>query len=255
MKNFKRIIVSLVAVLILSTSIGHAEGFNYSVRTIFNSGNNKYVVRYGNISNEYLNSILSQLREIWNIDDIENKEKPETPEIPEEKPEEPKAPGTPTNPQPETPKNPTNPQPEEPKEEEPNRPVEPGNSSVSAIEREVVRLVNIERQKAGLAPLTLSEELSNVARIKSQDMANKNYFSHTSPTYGDPFQMMRSFGIQFRTAGENIAKGYRSAESVMNGWMNSSGHRANILNPSFRTIGVGYVEANGTTYWTQMFTD
>ena len=66
---------------------------------------------------------------------------------------------------------------------------------------------------------------------------------------------MRSFGISYRYAGENIAKGYRSAESVMNGWMNSSGHRANILNVNFGKIGVGYVETNGTTYWTQMFTD
>ena len=124
-----------------------------------------------------------------------------------------------------------------------------------SIEQEVVRLVNIERQKAGLAPLQYSEELSRVARIKSQDMADNNYFSHTSPTYGDPFAMMRSFGIQYRTAGENIAKGYTSAQSVVNGWMNSSGHRANILNPNFGKIGVGYVKANGTTYWTQMFTD
>ncbi len=67
--------------------------------------------------------------------------------------------------------------------------------------------------------------------------------------------MMKSFGIKYRTAGENIAKNYFSAQSVMNGWMNSSGHKANILNPSFGKIGVGYVNINGTTYWTQMFTD
>ncbi len=124
-----------------------------------------------------------------------------------------------------------------------------------AIELEVVRLVNEERKKAGLAPFTHSQELSRVARFKSQDMADKNYFSHNSPTYGDPFTMMKSFGINYRTAGENIAKGYQSAQSVVNGWMNSPGHRANILNPNFGTIGVGYVVKNGTTYWTQMFTN
>lgn len=127
--------------------------------------------------------------------------------------------------------------------------------TANAMELEVIRLVNEERKKEGLAPFTHSPELSKVARTKSQDMADKNYFSHTSPTYGDPFAMMKSFGIKYRTAGENIAKGYSSAESVVKGWMNSSGHRANILNPSFNKIGVGYVNANGTTYWTQQFTD
>ncbi|MBE6083681.1 MULTISPECIES: CAP domain-containing protein [Tissierellales] len=125
----------------------------------------------------------------------------------------------------------------------------------NSVESEVVRLVNIEREKAGLQPLTQSSELSNVARLKSQDMADNNYFSHTSPTYGDPFTMMKTFGIKYSTAGENIAKGYSSAQTVMDGWMNSSGHRANILNSSFNKIGVGYVNKNGTTYWTQMFTN
>ena len=129
------------------------------------------------------------------------------------------------------------------------------SNSANSAESEVVRLVNEERTKAGLKPLTYSAELSKVAKAKSQDMADKNYFSHTSPTYGDPFAMMKSFGISYRTAGENIAKGYSSAASVMNGWMNSEGHRANILNGNFGKIGVGYVVKNGTTYWTQMFTD
>ncbi|HHV38317.1 MAG TPA: hypothetical protein GXX70_02345 [Tepidimicrobium sp.] len=124
-----------------------------------------------------------------------------------------------------------------------------------SMEMEVLRLVNIERQKAGLAPFVHSEELSKVARTKSEDMARNNYFSHNSPTYGDPFSMIRSFGIQYRTAGENIAKGYSSAQSVMNGWMGSSGHRANILNPAFGKIGIGYANINGTSYWTQTFTN
>jgi uncharacterized YkwD family protein len=118
-----------------------------------------------------------------------------------------------------------------------------------------VRLVNIERQKAGLSPLSVSNKLSDVARLKSKDMADNRYFSHTSPTYGSPFDMMKQFGISYRTAGENIAKGYLSAESVVNGWMNSSGHRANILNPSFGTIGVGAYKTGNTFYWTQMFTN
>ncbi|MCR2043873.1 CAP domain-containing protein [Anaerosalibacter massiliensis] len=128
-------------------------------------------------------------------------------------------------------------------------------TSANAEELEVVKLVNIERKKAGLSPLTHSDELSKVARVKSQDMADKNYFDHNSPTYKDPFTMMKNFGIKYRQAGENIAKGYSSADSVVKGWMNSPGHRANILNPNFNKIGVGYVNKGGTTYWTQMFTD
>lgn len=125
------------------------------------------------------------------------------------------------------------------------------DKSVSSYEEEVIRLVNNIRQQNGLQPLTANWELSRVARYKSQDMVDKRYFSHTSPTYGTPFQMIKNFGISFKTAGENIAYGYATPQAVVDGWMNSSGHRANILNASYKQIGVGYV-AQGN-YWTQMF--
>lgn len=125
------------------------------------------------------------------------------------------------------------------------------DSTVRSFESEVVRLVNEQRANYGLQPLTENWELSRVARYKSQDMADNRYFSHTSPTYGSPFQMIRAFGLSFRTAGENIAYGQRTPQAVVNAWMNSSGHRANILNSSYTQIGVGYV-ADGS-YWTQMF--
>lgn len=125
------------------------------------------------------------------------------------------------------------------------------DSSVTAYEAEVVRLVNVARAQNGLAALSTNWELSRVARYKSQDMIDKHYFSHTSPTYGTPFEMMKAFGLTYRTAGENIAYGQRTPQEVVTAWMNSSGHRANILNASYTQIGVGYV-ANGN-YWTQMF--
>lgn len=125
------------------------------------------------------------------------------------------------------------------------------DSTVTDYEQEVIRLVNVERAKNGLKPLTYDWELSRVARYKSQDMKDNRYFSHTSPVYGSPFQMMKSFGISYRTAGENIAKGQATPQAVVNAWMNSSGHRANILNASFTKIGVGYVSDG--KYWTQMF--
>lgn len=120
-----------------------------------------------------------------------------------------------------------------------------------AYEAEVIRLVNRIRLQYGLKELKTNWELSRVARYKSQDMVDKHYFSHTSPTYGSPFQMMKAFGITYRSAGENIAYGYRTPQAVVDGWMNSSGHRANILNANYTQIGVGYV-AQGN-YWTQMF--
>ncbi len=125
------------------------------------------------------------------------------------------------------------------------------DSAVRAYEQEVIRLVNAERAKYGLAPLTENWELSRVARWKSQDMKDRGYFSHTSPTYGTPFQMLRTFGLSYRSAGENIAMGYATPAAVVNGWMNSEGHRANILSASYTQIGVGYV-ASGH-YWTQLF--
>jgi len=125
------------------------------------------------------------------------------------------------------------------------------NSTVTDYEAEVVRLVNVERGKHGLAPLSHDWQLSRVARYKSQDMKDNSYFSHTSPTYGSPFQMMKSFGISYRSAGENIARGQRTPAAVVSAWMGSAGHRANILNSGFTHIGVGYV-ASGN-YWTQMF--
>ncbi|MGP4108710.1 SafA/ExsA family spore coat assembly protein [Virgibacillus sp. L01] len=118
-------------------------------------------------------------------------------------------------------------------------------------EQEVIRLVNKERAEAGLPALKYDWELARVAKYKSRDMNNVGYFSHNSPTYGSPFTMMKDFGISYKSAGENIARGQASAEEVVNAWMNSPGHRENILNEDFTHIGVGYVDDG--RHWTQMF--
>ena len=127
----------------------------------------------------------------------------------------------------------------------------PASSAVSAFEQQVVELTNQERAKNGLPALKLDVELSKVARDKSKDMQTKNYFSHTSPTYGSPFDMMKAYDISYKSAGENIAMGQRSPQEVVQAWMNSQGHRENIMNPNFTHIGVGHVTAGN--YWTQMF--
>ena len=140
-----------------------------------------------------------------------------------------------------------------------NKPVEKPNNdnntaNFSSYQKQVLDLVNAERTKRGLKALTLDTKLSNVATMKSQDMIDKNYFDHNSPTYGSPFDMMRKFGVSYRSAGENIAEGQRSPQEVMNAWMNSEGHRKNILNPNFTTLGVGVAKtSSGRLYWTQMF--
>ncbi|MBU7594312.1 CAP domain-containing protein [Metabacillus halosaccharovorans] len=128
---------------------------------------------------------------------------------------------------------------------------EQASYQLSQYEQQVVDLTNQERAKQGLPALKVDLDLSKVAREKSLDMQKNNYFSHTSPTYGSPFDMMKQFGISYKAAGENIAKGQRTPQEVVNAWMNSSGHRQNILSSNFTHIGVGYV-AEGN-YWTQQF--
>jgi uncharacterized YkwD family protein/spore coat assembly protein SafA len=130
----------------------------------------------------------------------------------------------------------------------------PDLSATKSIESQVVQLTNKERAKHGLKPLAMDWELSRVARYKSVDMRDKNYFQHNSPTYGSPFDMIKSFGLSYRSAAENIAAGQRTPEEVVQAWMNSSGHRANILNGSLTHIGVGHATGGSYGhYWTQMF--
>jgi len=130
----------------------------------------------------------------------------------------------------------------------------PANESMTGYEQEVLTLTNAERQKAGLQPCQGNDSsLNRSARAKSEDMAANNYFSHDSPTYGDPFAMMRNFGVQYQSAGENIAKGQPTPQEVVKAWMDSPGHRANILNGSYTHLGVGYVANNGQPCWTQQF--
>lgn len=116
------------------------------------------------------------------------------------------------------------------------------NSSASADEKELLRLINAERTKNGLSELKFSEELLKVARDKAKDLVDNNYFSHNSPTYGSPFDMMKSYGITYKTAGENIA-GNSTLQGAVTAWMNSEGHRANILSNAYNYTGIGIVSS------------
>lgn len=126
-------------------------------------------------------------------------------------------------------------------------------SGLTADEQEVFDLINTQRKAAGLAELKIDEELQNVARVKAKDMVDNNYFSHNSPTYGTPFNMIKNFGVTYKAAGENIA-GNSSNQGAVNAWMNSSGHKANILSNNYNYTGIAVVSS--PTYgkvYVQMF--
>ncbi|KPV55575.1 serine protease [Paenibacillus sp. A3] len=221
--------------------------------------------KYGMDLSSLLNSNpqLSNPNVIWkgmviNIPGFNNGwQQPTTPAKPQPVPAKPQ-PTTPVKPQPvpakPQPTTPVQQQPTTPVQQQPTTPAKPDSgskqeTSQSAFASQVVNLVNQERAKAGLQPLASDSALTAMALDKAKDMYNNGYFDHTSPTYGSPFDMMRSYGIRYSYAGENIAKGQRSPQEVMNAWMNSDGHRKNILSPNFTKIGVAYY--NGV--WVQEF--
>ncbi|WP_432402068.1 CAP domain-containing protein [Wukongibacter sp. M2B1] len=127
------------------------------------------------------------------------------------------------------------------------------NQSISSEEQQMVDLINEARIENGLEPLIVDEKLTELARMKSKDMINNNYFSHNSPTYGSPFEMLKNFGVSYTSAGENIA-GNQTVEKAHESLMNSPGHRRNILSSDYTHIGVGIQEGgNYGSMFTQMF--
>lgn len=127
-----------------------------------------------------------------------------------------------------------------------------GSTTLSAQGQAMVNSINQERAAAGLAPLQVNLSLVEVAQLKANDMKTNGYFSHNSPTYGSPFDMMRSAGISFRGAAENIAIN-SSVDGAMAAFMSSDGHRRNILNPAFTHVGIGVVQSSYGTYYVQIF--
>lgn len=128
------------------------------------------------------------------------------------------------------------------------------NENTSSYIKQVVNLVNEERAKAGLSPLSIDSKTESAAAVRAKEIQRS--FSHTRPDGKDFSSVLKEYGVSYQAAGENIAYGQRSPKDVMESWMNSSGHRANILNPNFGKIGVGYAQdGNGTGYWVQLFTN
>jgi uncharacterized YkwD family protein len=128
-----------------------------------------------------------------------------------------------------------------------------GTGTLSSQGSRILQLANAERAKVGAKPLKSNTDLNKLATMKSQDIVEKNYFSHQSPTYGSPFDMMKTYGVSYMYAGENLAID-QDADQAHNAWMNSPGHKKNIMNPDFTEIGIGlYPKGNGSYAYTQMF--
>ncbi len=218
--------LALILVLIVSLlAIGIVPVLGYT---------NYYSTKYSTGKTNYYNSGSYSTRYYYYYRNI-----PTTRPVPQ--------PSQPTQPAPK-PSIPTQPTPA------PTKPSNPAPSSgLTADEAKMVNLVNQARTGQGVKPLNVNSQLVTLARRKSQDMVDKKYFSHTSHTYGSPFDMMKNAGVKYSTAGENIA-GAATTESAHQSLMNSPGHRANILNSSFTQIGIGII--SGSQYgkmFTQMF--
>jgi len=144
--------------------------------------------------------------------------------------------------------------PDTPDNNQPENPSVPDTDTENAsFVRQVVNLVNQERAKAGLSPVTADTSIQAAAQVRAKEIEKS--FSHTRPDGSSFSTALTQQGVTYRGSGENIAWGQKTPEQVMNGWMNSDGHRANILNKNFTKIGVGYHQnASGTNYWTQLFT-
>lgn len=243
MKN-KVIALSLSAVLALSaTPVFAAEDCTAVNYNDVNGKLNKIISNYAKTNKECKVKINGKVVDLNSIDwkTLINEKRSEIkqPEVKEPEVKEPEV------------KQPETKQPETPAPKEEDKTVSSSNQS---FEQQVVELVNVERQKAGLPALKIDSAISDVARMKSKDMAVNNYFAHQSPTYGSAGDMLTKYGIKWSAWGENIASGQRTPQAVVTAWMNSPGHRANILSSNFGRIGVGYVtNSNGTPYWTQVF--
>ncbi|KMZ54616.1 CAP domain-containing protein [Dorea sp. D27] len=251
-----RIFITLAAVAVTASmavpAVSHAAEGNRPVR--------KGYVIVGSGSGVSVNEITDdQLKQKLNIEEIINKlcpgingggqnrpdNKPDTdvPETPD-MPDVPSTPDVPDTDEPDT---------DKPKPDQPDNKPGQDDSSNNTFAEQVVTLVNAERAKEGLPALKMAEDVSRAALVRAKE--TEISFSHTRPDGRGFNTALTEQGVKFRGAGENIAWGQKTPEEVMKGWMNSPGHRANIMNSRYTTIGVGhYQNQKGTNYWTQLFT-
>lgn len=232
----KTIVMSLAATMLLTVGASAANRTDY--QKISQNG------RIYIVSGSNLKDFLADLNDRFGKFDWS-----QLPSIPSNpgQPGKPVLPDTPETPViPDTPDTPDVP-------DTPDEPVTPpaGDTSLSAYAQEVVRLVNVERAKYGLSALAVNAKASQAAQVRAAEQARS--FSHTRPNGSSCFTALKEAGVSYRSAGENIAYGQRTPQQVVTAWMNSAGHRANILGSQFTQIGVGYTLVGGTPYWAQFF--
>lgn len=247
--QMKKIVPLALAAVITSTAVAGAANVPLNTAKQQNSFFT-YVCDSGfrqELLEKYLALICGQLpgNRPEETPDVEQPE--ETPDV--EQPEE-----TPDVEQPETPQLPDNSRPEEtPDVEQPEQtPGEDNDTAQGDYASQVVALVNAERAKYGLSALKADSRVQQAAQVRAAETVQS--FSHTRPNGSSFSTALTEAGVSYTRSGENIAYGQSTPQQVVNAWMNSSGHRANILNESFTTIGVGYTVVNGTAYWAQLFT-
>lgn len=219
--------------------------------TLLEKGNG-YVV----IGGQNLESLQQTLKDIFENLGNNNIFCPVIPETPDN--QKPDTSTQPDNQQPDTPAQPDNQQPgtsTQPDNQKPDTPAQPDTevTGVHPYAVQILNLVNAERAKAGLSELKLDLSVTAAANVRANEI--KQSFSHTRPDGSSFSSALKEQGVSYKRSGENIAWGQKSPEQVMNAWMNSDGHRANILNKNFENIGIGYYEdENGVKYWVQLFT-
>ena len=241
----KKIVSAALALMLATTTLASATD-NYSDQSdaeISTENCQKFVLIKKIELPNFSHIICPDLSES-NPEQIPDETPEETPnEVPDETPEE-----TPVDVPDETPEETPVDVPDETPD---NTPQQQPDNSLSDYAAEVVRLVNVERAKNGLGALSVDSGVQAAAQVRAAEQAK--VFSHTRPNGSSCFTALTEQGVTYRAAGENIAYGQQTPEAVMNAWMNSAGHRANILGSQFTKIGVGYTVINGTPYWAQMF--
>lgn len=232
--------IAFMAAAILSTTAlaGSSLTAHAASKPVIPGTCNTQIIQIGQSCD--LESFITQLKECFSGIQFPGDCIPQLPECPEAEIPSPELPEPPEAPTPEAPG------PEHPEQESPTP------EQAHPYIQEIVTLVNAERAKEGLSPLTLNLQVSAAAQVRSSEIVSS--FSHTRPDGSSFVTALQEQNISYRRAGENIAWGQKSPTEVMNSWMNSSGHRANIMNSHFTTIGVGYYSVNGVNYWCQLFT-
>ena len=252
----RKILISTLAISAFAVLSTPMTAFASELKPV--AQGNGYVVYMGQSTDclqETLDKICNELGNINNfcpvLPELPDGDVPTTPDVPDDNTPDIDTPNVDT-PDVDVPTTPDVPDDNTPDSSNPDNGIQ-DDEAVSSYAQQILNLVNEERAKAGLSPVSLDLNITAAANIRAKEIVTN--FSHTRPNGTSFSTVLKEQGISYRGSGKNIAWGQKSPEQVMNGWMNSDGHRANILNADFQNLGVGhYQDENGVNYWVQLFT-